>query len=279
MIHPLHRLCALLLAATLVGCSSLPGPTDETKGWSQQRLFAAAKEAMDESNWEKATGYYGKLLARYPYGRMAQQGFLDKAYCHYRDSEPDAAIATLDRFLKTYPKHPYGGYAHYLKGLANFTRDRGLVERFLPMDESQRDPGSTLDAFNDFEQVLKRYPDSPYAEDARQRMVYLRNNMALHEVNVARWYMRRGAYLAAANRAQNVVRHYQGTNQQLDALRLMVAAYDRLDMQDLRDDAARIVGANFPGADPYAYESEEKTPSWGSLGLWGENEGAASSGF
>lgn len=272
--NSLHRLSVLLLVMILSGCSLLPAPRDETKSWSQQRLFAAAKEAMDESNWEKATTYYDKLLARYPFGRMAQQAFLDKAYCHYRDSEPDAAIATLNRFLKTYPKHPYGDYAYYLKGLANFTRDRGLVERFLPLDESQRDPGSTLDAFNDFAQVLKRYPNGPYAEDARQRMVYLRNNMALHEVNVARWYLRRGAYLAAINRAQNVIKHYQGTDQQRNALQLIITAYDRLGLTDLRDDVIRVMQANFPNADPHAYQPPEPSP-WDSLLFWREDKGAA----
>ena len=272
--NALSRFFALLLIITLSGCSLLPAPRDETKSWSQQRLFAAAKEAMDESNWDKATHYHDKLLARYPFGRMAQQAFLDKSYCHYRNSEPDAAIATLNRFLKTYPKHPYGDYAYYLKGLSNFTRDRGLVERFLPLDESQRDPGSTLDAFNDFAQVVKRYPNGAYAEDARQRMVYLRNNMALHEINVARWYMRRGAYLAAINRAQNVIKHYQGTDQQRNALLVIVAAYDQLGITDLRDDAARVMRTNFPNAAADAYQPEPSS-LWDSLWFWREDKGTA----
>ncbi|MGB0722321.1 MAG: outer membrane protein assembly factor BamD [Gammaproteobacteria bacterium] len=263
MIHPL-RLLPLIAALLVSGCGLLPDAEDETKGWSQQRLFGAMKEALDDQRWEDCGNYGGKLLARYPFGRMAQQSFLDKAYCHYKGQEPDAGLATLDRFFKSYPRHPYADYAYYLRGVINFNRGRGLLQRYLNFDESQRDPGAAIDSFYDFEKVVTRFPDSRYAEDSRLRMLYLRNNLAEYEVAVADWYMRRQAYLAAANRAKTVVENYQRTPHQEQALQLMIAAYDALGLEDLKADSVRVLKRNFPNADPGAYSTEE--PSiWKSL--------------
>jgi outer membrane protein assembly factor BamD len=172
------------------------------------------------------------------------QSQLDVAYAHYRADEPEAAIAAADRFIKLYPQNPYVDYAYYLKGLVNYNRSVGFLDRYVPTDASQRDPGSALDAFVDFSALVERFPDSRYAEDARQRMLYLRNNLAKHELNVARYYMRRGAYLAAANRANYVIERFQRTSAVESALEVLVDAYTALDKPELAADAKRVLVLN-----------------------------------
>jgi len=237
-------LLALLLA--LSGCSLLPDQIDETKGWSAQKLYAAAKEALNSGNYERAIDLYGKLEARYPFGRYAQQALLESAYAYYKYDEPDTAIATLDRFIRTYPRHPNLAYAFYLKGLANFNRGETFIDRYLPRDPSERDAGAARQSFFDFQELVRRFPDSPYARDARQRMIFLRNNLARYEVHAADYYMRRGAYVAAANRARYVIQNYPGTPAVPDALQMLVRAYRALGLNDLAADAERVYRLNYP---------------------------------
>lgn len=240
---------ALLLSATLTvtaGCGILPEQEDETKDWSAERLYAEARSELSAGNYAQAAKYYEKLEARYPFGKHAQQAQLEIAYAYYKDEEPDAALAALDRFIKLNPRHPNVDYALYLRGLVNFNRGQGLVERYLPQDPAERDPGSALQAFEDFSELVRRYPESPYAGDARQRMLYLRNNLAEHEVRVADYYMRRQAYVAAANRAKHVIENYDRTPAVPRALTILAKAYRRLDLTDLSDDALRVLKLNFP---------------------------------
>lgn len=242
------RLFAPLLALFLAlsGCSLLPDQIDETKGWSAQKLYAAAKDALNSGNYERAIDLYGKLEARYPFGRYAQQALLESAYAYYKYDEPDTAIATLDRFIRTYPRHPNLAYAYYLKGLANFNRGETFIDRYLPRDPSERDAGAARQSFFDFQELVRRFPDSPYARDARQRMIFLRNNLARYEVHAADYYMRRGAYVAAANRARYVIQNYPGTPAVPDALQMLVRAYRALDLNDLAADAERVYRLNYP---------------------------------
>ncbi len=237
-------LLALLLALT--GCSLLPDQIDETKGWSAQKLYAAAKDALNSGNYERAIDLYGKLEARYPFGRYAQQALLESAYAYYKYNEPDTAIATLDRFIRTYPRHPNLAYAFYLKGLANFNRGESFIDRYLPRDPSERDAGAARQSFFDFQELVRRFPDSPYARDARQRMIFLRNNLARYEIHAADYYMRRGAYVAAANRARYVIQKYPGTPAVPDALQMLVRAYRALGLDDLAADAERVYRLNYP---------------------------------
>jgi outer membrane protein assembly factor BamD len=185
------------------------------------------------------------------------QSQLDVAYANYRADEPEAAIAAADRFIKLYPQNPYVDYAYYLKGIVNYNRSVGFLDRYVPTDASQRDPGSALDAFVDFSALVERFPDSRYAEDARQRMLYLRNNLAKHEVNVARYYMRRGAYLAAANRANYVIERFQRTSAVESALEILVDAYTALDKPELAADARRVLQLN---RDAGRFISDEPEP-------------------
>ncbi len=256
MIASIRTLSLLIVLALLSGCSLLPKEKDETKGWSAQKFYSEASFAMSDADYEKAIKYYEGLEARYPFGRYAMQAQLDVAYAYYKNGEYESAIAAADRFIKLHPRNPFVDYAYYLKGIINFNRNIDFLSRFMPTDTSQRDPTATLDAFNDFEELIRRFPDSEYAEDARKRMIYLRNNLAMHEVHVARYYMKRGAYLAAANRAVRVIEDYQRAPAVKDALEIMIDAYTRLGMEQLAADARRVYESNLakgnfnlPGAD------------------------------
>jgi len=241
-----HRLLpAIVFAAVLLGgCGLLPEQEDPTRNWSAQRFYTEASSALADENYTTAIKYYELLDARYPYGRYAMQGKLDLAYAYYKDGEHDAALDACDRFMQLYPTNPAVAYAQYLKGIVNFNRTLGFLERFIPTDTSQRDPGAAKDAYDDFLEVIKRYPDTEYAKDARRRVVFLRNNLARNEIYVAEYYMDRGAYLAAANRANHVVQNYQRTPAIADALAIMVAAYTELGMTDLASDAQRVLDHN-----------------------------------
>jgi outer membrane protein assembly factor BamD len=243
--HALSRylILALLAGLLLSGCSAFE-EKDETVGWSQQRLFTEATDEMNAGNYEKAIRYYEILESRYPYGKYAHQAQLNVAYAYYRFEEPEAALAAADRFIRLHPNHPATAYAYYLRGLINFTRSLGFLDRFLPTDTAQRDPGAALDSYKDFAEVVRKFPNSEYAADSAQRMLYLRNNLARYEVRVARYYMRRGAFLAAANRAEYVVQNYQRTPALREALELMIEAYDRLGMEQMAADTRRVLALN-----------------------------------
>jgi outer membrane protein assembly factor BamD len=242
---PLIHLCLLLLLP-LTGCGLFPETEDETADWSAAKFYSEAKQALDDGDYESAIRYYELLEARYPFGRYAQQAQLDLAYAYYRSDQPDSAIAACDRFIKLYPGHPNVDYAYYLKGLVNYNRGLGLLQRYLPVDHTQRDPGVADDSFNDFAEVVSRYPHSKYAEDSRQRMIALRNQLAQYEIHVARYYMKRRAYVAAANRASGVVQHYQETPSVPEALAIMVETYRILELNQLADDARRVLQLNYP---------------------------------
>ncbi|MBK5965139.1 outer membrane protein assembly factor BamD [Thiocystis minor] len=244
MPRTLTRLPLLLLVVALAGCGIFGKEIDPTEGWSAAKLYAEAASELDSSNYTRAVELYEKLESRYPFGRYAMQAQLDVAYAHYRAEEPEKAIAAADRFIKLYPQNPFVDYAYYLKGIVNYNRSVGFLDRYIPTDASQRDPGSALDAFTDFSALVEQFPDSKYAEDARQRMLYLRNNLARHEVNVARYYMRRGAYLAAANRANHVIERFQRTSAVEDALEVLIDAYRALDKPELAADAKRVLDLN-----------------------------------
>ena len=239
---------ALLAAAALAlaGCSGTQEAPDETANWPVERLYGEARDAMQARDWQKAINYLQKLEARFPYGRYAQQAQLDVAYAHWKYDERGAAIAAADRFIKLHPDHEALDYAYYLKGLINFTENAGLFAILSDPDLAERDPKAAREAFAAFREVVARFPDSKYAEDSAARMRYLVNSLARHEVYVARYYMKRGAYLAAANRAQTAVLNYPRAPAIEEALFIMMRAYEALGVADLRADAERVLRRNFP---------------------------------
>ncbi|WP_089726654.1 outer membrane protein assembly factor BamD [Candidatus Thiosymbion oneisti] len=234
--------CAL--AFTLTACAWLESHKDPTRAWNVTKLYSEAAAELAAGNYPRAIEYYEKLGARYPFGRYAMQSQLDVAYAHYKAGEPEAAIAAADRFIKLYPQHPYVDYAYYLKGIVNYNRSVGFLDRYIPTDPSQRDPGSALDAFQDFAELVRLFPDSKYASDAHQRMVFLRNNLAKNEIHVARYYMKRQAYVAAANRCKHVIEHYQRTSAVEDALEILIEAYKHLGEDKLAADTERVLTLN-----------------------------------
>lgn len=236
------RLLPLLTILLTLGCAH--SPDDEFANMSAQELYDKAKTSLNAADYETAISTFEQLEARYPFGKFAQQAQLEIAYAYYKFDEPDSSIATADRFIRNNPGNPHLDYAYYLKGLANYTRGSQLVDRLTSRDPSDRDTRALRDAFNDFTQLVKKFPDSRYTEDSTQRLIYLHNLLAKYEINVAEYYMKRGAYVAAANRAKYVVENYGRTPSAQDALKVLVQAYTKLGMKDLAGDAQRVLDLN-----------------------------------
>ncbi|PKM10130.1 MAG: outer membrane protein assembly factor BamD [Gammaproteobacteria bacterium HGW-Gammaproteobacteria-10] len=270
-----HSILAFCLALSLQGCETLKGlnkdasPKDEYRDWDEEKLHTTAKEALDNGVYQKAIKLYETLETRYPFGDYAAQAQLNVAYAYYKNDDSEAALAAAERFIKIHPRNPSVDYAYYLKGLINYNRDIGFLERFLPSDSSQRDPGSGRIAYENFQELLTRFPDSKYVPDAKQRMIALRNNMAMHEVHIARFYYKRKAYIAAANRASEVVANYPRTPAVPYALKVMQKAYKKLGQMELANDAQRVYALNYPDGPPVP-EFPQKTlvsKIWHFIGL------------
>jgi outer membrane protein assembly factor BamD len=236
------------LVLGLAGCGLLPEQMDDTKTWSANKLYATAKANLDEGNFTKAIELFEKLEARFPYGPFAQQAQLEVAYAYYKDNEPVSSIAACDRFIKLHPNHPNVDYAYYLKGLANFIEDQSLLASLGDQDMSERDPRAAREAFEAFRDLVTRFPDSKYTPDSLARMRYLVNALAYYEVHVARYYFKRGAYVAAANRGKYVLEHYQQAPALEEALAIMARSYDKLGLTTPRDDALKVLKHNFPNS-------------------------------
>jgi len=250
----------LIAALALTGCGSMS--KDETADWDANKLYSEAKSLMAKKDYDPAIKMFEKLEARYPYGRYAQQAQLDTAYAYYKSGEPDLAILSADRFIKLHPNHSDVDYAYYLKGLANFNEDLGVLGGVVNKDLTQRDPRAALEAFEAFRELIERFPNSKYVADSRMRMQYLVNTLAAHEIHVARYYYRRGAYVAAVNRCQSVIARYPNAPSHEEALFLLVASYDRLKLDTLRDDAERVLRQNFPNSKYFSKGTGEWWKRW-----------------
>ncbi|HFC8517184.1 outer membrane protein assembly factor BamD [Neisseria weaveri] len=245
----------LVVAVSLVlgGCAA-DGTVDKdaqiTQDWTVDRLYTEAQDELNSGNYTRAIKLYEILESRFPNGRYAQQSQLDTAYAYYKDDEPEKALAAIDRFQRTHPRHPNLDYALYLKGLVLFNEDQSFLSKLASQDWSDRDPKANRDAYHAFDQLIKQYPNSKYVQDATERMAKLVDALGGNEIAVARYYMKRGAFLAAANRAQKVVQQYQNTRFVEEALAIMELAYIRLDNKQLAEDTHRILEKNFPSS-PY----------------------------
>lgn len=261
MIRSVTALAAVLLAAALASCGWLGDKTDPHKDWSAEQFYKAAKDELDSHNWEAAAKLYEQLESKFPYGRFAQQAQIEIAYAYYKQGEAAQAISAAEKFVKLHPNHPNVDYAIYLKGLANFKEDQGPLGRLADQDVADRDPKSARDSFESFKELVTRFPESRYAEDSRERMAYLVEALARHEVKVARYYMQRGAWLAAANRAQDAITRFPSSPTHREALEIMVEAYDRMGVPQLRDDAKRVLAKNYPD-DRLAKEGTNRARAW-----------------
>jgi len=239
----------LMLAVVAFGlqaCGS--NPKDETAGKATERLYEEARDEASTGNWERASKLYEKVEARLAGTPQAQQAQLDLAYAYYKTGEKAQALSTIERFIKLHPSSAGLDYAYYLQGLINFNENLGLLGGLTRQDLSERDQQAARDAYQSFRQVTTLFPESRYAADAGLRMNYIVNTLAQYEVHVARYYYRRGAYVAAANRAQQAVQEFQRAPASEEALYIMGLSYDRLGLTQLRDDAQRVLTSNFPNS-------------------------------
>jgi outer membrane protein assembly factor BamD len=232
-----------LSVAILGGC----GSTDDRKKLkSAEVMYADAEEDMTASSYESAIKTFEQIQSRYPFGRYAQQALIEQSYAYWKQGDEAQALSSIERFLKQYPNHPSADYMYYLRGMVNFNDNAGLLNYISRQDPTERDPKALLESFDAFKELVTRFPESRYAEDARARMNWLVNALASHEVHVARYYYRRGAYLAAANRAQAVIKDYDGAGVIEDALGILWASYDKLGLTQLRDDTRTVLSHNYP---------------------------------
>ncbi|MDX1669372.1 MAG: outer membrane protein assembly factor BamD [Limnobacter sp.] len=259
-LRPLWQVIVIpLLVLALAACASKP--YDETEGWSPARLYEEATEEIANANYERGIELLEKLESRDPYGRYAQQAQLDVAYAHYKSGDNIQAMAATDRFIRLYPNHSSLDYVYYLRGLISFNEDKGLFSLVSGQDMSERDPKGTRAAFDAFKEVVTRFPDSQYYDDSRERLQFLVNSLAQNELHVARYYYERGAYLAAANRAQEVIKRFEQTPSIEEALFIALRSYERLDMRVLAADTARVAKNNFPDSPYWDQELPELGPS------------------
>jgi outer membrane protein assembly factor BamD len=227
----------------LAGCSS---NDDEFANSSEETLYRLGIRSLDVSNWPRAILVFQQIEAAFPFGQYAAQSQLELIFAYYRNREPEAARAAADRFIRLYPDNANIDYAYYMKGMAYYSEDSRILGRYLPTDPSKRDPGKARESFADFAQLLALFPNSPYAADARARMIYLRNTLAAYEIHVAEFYIQRQAYLSALNRARYVVENYQSTPAVPRGLEIMVEMYLRLGLNELADASLAVLRQNHP---------------------------------
>lgn len=246
MLNLLKYPLAALALALLTACSGNEELPDIAADAGEQQMYQEAQRHLNNRNFDLAVRALQMLESRYPFGKHAEQAQLELIYAHYGAYEHEAAVEAADRFIRLHPQHPNVDYAYYMKGLAAYTGNEDVFARFLPTDITKRDTSNAKEAFAEFAQLVSRFPDSPYAADAKSRMVYLRNLLARHEINVANYYFRRGAYLAATNRGRYVVENFQRTPAVADGLAVMAQGYLILGMNDLANDAIDTLAMNYP---------------------------------
>lgn len=235
-----------MLSVVVTGCAGNDESDDFAADGGEQQIYDQAQRYLNARNFDLATRALQALESRYPFGRYAEQAQLELIYAHFGGYEPEAAVEAADRFIRLHPQHPSVDYAYYMKGLATATSSEDFLSRFTPTDDTKRDTSYAKEAFAEFAQLVSRFPDSPYAADAKARMVYLRNLLARNEIHVANYYFRRGAYLAAANRGRYVVENFQRTPAVGDGLAVMAQGYLLLGMDDLAQDAIDTLVLNYP---------------------------------
>ncbi len=257
-------LLILVILSALTGCAQKD--YDETSSWTQSKLLNEAKSALSDNNYALCAKYFEKLEARYPFGPIAEQAQINTAYCDWKRNEQELALASVNRFIQLHPGHPDIDYAFYLKGLITFNDNTGFLGSFSGQDLSERDPKASKDAYQAFKTLTVNFPDSKYTPDALDRMRYIVNALAESDVNAARYYYRRGAYVATINRCQIAIKDYDRAPAIEEALYLMVKSYDALGMKDLSTDTMRIFTLNFPNSDIFKTGKREpvtaKKASW-----------------
>ncbi len=247
---------ALVLSMLVTSCSMLGGAIQPVTEWPAEKMYKEAKSALKAGDYQTAIEFFENLQTRYPFGKYAQQALLFIAYAYYRFDEPESAIATADRFIKLHPRHPRVDYAYYLKGLTNFQPSIGPLDDLFNQDVAERDTAPLQKSFKDFSELIRRYPQSQYAHDARKRMIFLRNSLARNELKVARFYFKRRAYVASATRAEYIVKNYQGSPSTEEALLLLMESYEKLGLKKSQADTQRVLDLNYPKKNKKQEEAE-----------------------
>lgn len=245
-----HSIIALCLVAGLSACSSSPDDEElNVLNKGAEALYDDAKRLLTVGNFSRAAATLSALDSRYPFGPLSNQVQLDLIYAYHKSGKIDEALATIDRFTRLNPNHSDVDYAMYMRGLVNMESDRNFFQEILSIDRSDRDPSKARESFEDFRKLIDSYPDSKYAPDARKRMLFIKNRLAKYEIEVARYYIKREAYIAAANRGQYVVEHFPDTTHVQEALEIMVLCYDSLGLNELKNNALETLKLNFPNSD------------------------------
>jgi outer membrane protein assembly factor BamD len=249
--HKLGRIFTLAFMLAISACSTTSDEEqiEQAKLLGPEASYEVAKEMMKNGNFTGAAETLSSLDSRYPFGPLSLQIQLDLIYSYYKSGNTEQALAMVDRFIRLNPNHKDVDYAFYMRGLTNMESDSNLFQELVNIDRSDRDPSKSREAFNDFRRLIERFPESKYAADAQQRMVYIKNRLAKYEIAIARFYMRRGAYVAAANRGQYVLEYYGDTEQVQPALEIMVSAYDQLGLDELKQNAIKILKLNYPASE------------------------------
>ena len=255
----LKALVVIALVVSLSACSIFRSKHDSIDTMPVDALYNKAHVSLEKSDYAAAGKAFERLIARFPSGEYNEQAQLELAYAQYKANRPDDALSTTNRFIKTYPTNKHVDYAYYLRGLINFDRTGGAIERLLKRSDQQsrRDQAYNLQAFDDFSELARRFPDSAYTADARQRMIYLRNVLAQYEINVAEFYLRNKAYVASADRAQYVIEHYQQAPQTGDALAILARSYLSMDQKAQSEQVRKVLALNYPD---HPYLDDPKWP-------------------
>ena len=247
------RLLAPVLLGAMVSVAGCSSSDQEEKAvlanMGAQQLYDRAKQSMEVGNFSAAAQTLSALDSRYPFGPLSHQVQLDLIYSYYKSGKNEETLATIDRFIRLNPNHSDVDYAYYMRGLTNMESDSNLFQELMNIDRTDRDPSKSRAAFEDFRRLIQQYPDSKYAVDAKQRMVHIKDRLARYEIAIARFYMRREAYVAAANRGRYVIEHFPNTTQVQQALEIMVSSYEQLGLTELRDNAMKTLRLNYPDSE------------------------------
>lgn len=275
------RVIPYLLLGVIISLSACSSKEEEYT--TEADLYQAINEQLEHSRWEAAIKNLNTMEENFPFGTYAEQSQLELIYAHYQSGQPDAAIATANRFIRLHPQHRNVDYAYYMLGMSTFTKDSGVFDRVMPMDMSKRDPGAARESLGHFTQLLNRFPDSPYAVDAKKRMLHLRNRLARNEIHVANYYFKRGAYIAALGRGRYVLENFPQTPAIPDALAVMVQAYHLLNSPDQEKEMLEVLKLNYPnypalkddGSFDYRFmynDGKFNWVAWATLGLFSKVE-------
>ncbi|HEX7639875.1 MAG TPA: outer membrane protein assembly factor BamD [Burkholderiaceae bacterium] len=263
ILSPGVRLAPFALAAVLAACAAPQAQKDAQT--PVEKLYAEAMDDVDSGNYERAIKSLDHIEGRAAGSILAQQAQLERAYLYWKTSDKVQALATIDRFIKLHPSSPALDYALYLRGVINFNDDLGFLGRISGQNLAERDQAAARESYQSFKQLVEQFPNSKYAADARIRMDFTVNMLAEYEVRVAAYYMRRGAYVAAANRAKESVLEFPQTASTPEALHIMTQAYDKLGLTQLRDDAQRVLDKNFPDSSFSSLDLAPKKKAWWKL--------------